>query len=239
MARVIKEEAYAVKRKEILDAAQRLIYTKGYEQMSIQDILDELKISKGAFYHYFGSKLDLLEAMTEGIIDEVNRVLMPIVEDPNLPALQKLQRYFDTAGRWKADRKDLLLQLVRVWYDDHNAIVRQKTYAAAIRSSTPIIARIIRQGVAEGVFHTDYPDQAGEIIFSLFQSLGDTFLFPIILREDLQASDLTLIKNGLAAYTDALERVLGAPHGSIHLLDDKLLATWFAPSKETAHAHFA
>ncbi len=42
MARTVKEEEYAVKRKEILDAAQRLVYTKGYEQMSIQDILNEL-----------------------------------------------------------------------------------------------------------------------------------------------------------------------------------------------------
>ena len=38
MARTVKEEDYAVKRKEILDVAQRLVYTKGYEQMSIQDI---------------------------------------------------------------------------------------------------------------------------------------------------------------------------------------------------------
>jgi AcrR family transcriptional regulator len=49
MARTVKEEEYAVKRKEIVDVAQRLVYTKGFDQMSIQDILDELHISKGAF----------------------------------------------------------------------------------------------------------------------------------------------------------------------------------------------
>jgi len=53
MPRVIKEEDYAARRNGILDAARQLVYTKGYEQMSIQDILDALKISKGAFYHYF------------------------------------------------------------------------------------------------------------------------------------------------------------------------------------------
>lgn len=47
MARIVKEKAYAVKRNEILEAAQRLVYTKGYEQMTIQDILDSLQISKG------------------------------------------------------------------------------------------------------------------------------------------------------------------------------------------------
>src|SRR5262245_58568880 len=54
MARVVKE--HAVRRGEILDVAQRLVYTSGYEQMTIQDMLDELQISKGAFYHYFSSK---------------------------------------------------------------------------------------------------------------------------------------------------------------------------------------
>ncbi|TMD98834.1 MAG: TetR family transcriptional regulator, partial [Chloroflexi bacterium] len=40
MARIVKEQAYAVKRNEILDVARRLVDTKGYEQMTIQDILD-------------------------------------------------------------------------------------------------------------------------------------------------------------------------------------------------------
>jgi len=69
MARIFNykpETAY-----EILDVAQRLVNTKGYEQMTIQDLLDELQISKGAFYHYFGSKQALLEAIIERIVDEV------------------------------------------------------------------------------------------------------------------------------------------------------------------------
>ena len=65
MARIVKEEVYAEKRNAILDVAQRLIYTKGYEQMTIQDMLDDLQISKGAFYHYFDSKQAVLEALVE------------------------------------------------------------------------------------------------------------------------------------------------------------------------------
>ena len=60
MARSVNEKEYAFKRNQILDVTQRLVYTKGYEQMAIQDILDELLISKGAFYHYFDSKPALL-----------------------------------------------------------------------------------------------------------------------------------------------------------------------------------
>src|SRR5512139_475433 len=98
MARSVKEETYAVKRNEILDAAQRLVYAKGYEQMSIQDILNELKISKGAFYHYFDSKGDLLEALIERMRQDVEPIILPVVEDPRLRALEKLQRFFDTSA---------------------------------------------------------------------------------------------------------------------------------------------
>jgi len=89
MARVVKEQERAVKRKEILDVAQRLVYTKGYEQMSIQDILNELHISKGAFYHYFDSKQALLEALIERRQEEAAQLLFPILQDPQLTASKR------------------------------------------------------------------------------------------------------------------------------------------------------
>ena len=70
MPRVVKEEDYAARRNEILDVARKLVYTRGYEQMSIQNILDALKISKGAFYHYFDSKQSLLDGLIERMLDD-------------------------------------------------------------------------------------------------------------------------------------------------------------------------
>ena len=61
MARTLDPAAHALRRDEFVDAAQRLIQSRGYEQMSIQDVLDELGASKGAFYHYFDSKEGLLD----------------------------------------------------------------------------------------------------------------------------------------------------------------------------------
>src|SRR5438270_3185053 len=99
MPRIVKEEEYAGKRNAILDVAQRLVYSKGYEQMTIQDMLDQLQISKGAFYHYFDSKQALLEALIERTKGEVEQLLIPIVHDPHLPALDKLQRVFAILNR--------------------------------------------------------------------------------------------------------------------------------------------
>jgi AcrR family transcriptional regulator len=226
VARTVKEEDYAVKRKEILDVAQRLVYSKGFDQMSIQDILDELKISKGAFYHYFDSKGDLLEALIARMRNEAEPIILPIVDDPNLPTLDKLHRFFDTAARWKTTRKDYILSLLRVWYADDNAIVRQKMQTDSIKWATPLLARIIRDGVQEGVFNTRFPDQAGELVLSMLQYFGDA-LVGLIFSNAATEIELSRAEQLVAAYNDAMERVLGAPAGSLNLIDADTLNEWF------------
>jgi AcrR family transcriptional regulator len=225
MARIVNKEEYEARRNEILDAAQRFIYTEGYDQMTIQEIVDDLQISKGAFYHYFDSKQALLEALIERLLTQAEQIILPIVQDENLPALEKIQRIFSTISRWKASQKEYLLALLSVWYSDDNAIVRQKMLTATITSIAPLLTLAIRQGLQEGVLTTPYPDQAGQVLLSLFQGLGE------ILGELLftpESNDLQYIENTITAYTDALERVLGAPHGSIVIMDAITIKEWFA-----------
>jgi AcrR family transcriptional regulator len=223
MARIVKE--YEVRRSEILDLALRLVYTKGYEQMTVQDILDELKISKGAFYHYFDSKQALLEALIEHTLDEAMQVITPIVDDPSLAALDKLKCVFDTATRWKTAQKAFFLGILRVWYQDGNALVRQKQLAASIQQVAPLVTRIVHQGIREGVMSTSYPDQVGEIALTFLQGLGDT-MAGLILAGAPESEVLAQMEGAIKAYTDALERVLGAPPGSLHLIDIENLKEW-------------
>jgi AcrR family transcriptional regulator len=234
MARSVNEAEYAARRNAILDVTQRLIYTKGYEQMAIQDILAELSMSKGAFYHYFDSKAALLEALVERIGQEVLELLNPIVQDPQLPALEKLQRFFDTAVRWKTARKTFMLELLRVWYADHNAIVRQKILAMWTKYALPLLTEIFYQGIGEGILNIAFPDQVGTVLLSFNQGLGDAFA-ELLLTHEPRGDELQRAERLIAAYNDALERVLGAPAGSLHLMDTESLKEWFvAPSDDLA-----
>jgi TetR/AcrR family transcriptional repressor of nem operon len=234
MARTVNETEYALKRNQILDVTRRLIYTKGYEQMAIQDILDELNISKGAFYHYFDSKPALLEALIERTQGEALELLTPIVCDPQLPALEKLQRFFDTATHWKTAQKALMIELVRVWYTDHNAIVRQKMWAMMTRRTIPLITQIFEQGVREGVFNIPFPDQVGTIFLSFMQGMGDGFA-ELLLAPELRGDEHQRAERLVAGYTAALERVLGLPTDCLSLIDAESLREWFvAPSDKVA-----
>jgi AcrR family transcriptional regulator len=225
MARIVKAEEYAAKRNEILVVAQRLVYSKGYEQMAIQDILDELQISKGAFYHYFDSKQALLEALVEHMLDQVEQIIRSIVQDLQMSALEKLQHIMVTLNRWRTAQKTFLIALLRGWYSDDNAIVRQKVRATIFKRITPLLTEIIHQGVQEGSLTTAYPDQIGEVALSLLQDLWDA-LARLLLSPELKSDDLQRIERIVAAYLDGLERVLGVALGSLHLIDAQVLKEW-------------
>ena len=106
MTRIVKE--YAVRRDEILDAAQRLIYTKGYEKLTIRDILDALQISNGAFYHYFDLKSQLLEAIIERGEDDLDKIFRAIVDDPNLSASDKFRGFFASLDRMRITQQAII-----------------------------------------------------------------------------------------------------------------------------------
>lgn len=226
MARKINPAEHAIKRNEILAVAQRLVYTKGYEQMSIQDLLAELQISKGAFYHYFDSKQALLEALIERMRDEGMSIFHAIIREPGLSARTKLQRFFDAAARWKTERKDYILALMHIWYADENAIVRQKVQAHLLEHTAPLLNELLREGIDEGVISTPFPDQAGEIVLALLHNVGDAL--GRLLLAPPSHGDLERAEQLVAAYDHAIERVLSLPAGSLSLIDANTLGEWFA-----------
>ena len=228
MARIINELEYARKRNEILAAAQRLVYTKGYEEMSIQDLLVELQMSKGAFYHYFNSKQSLLEALIDSMETGAEQLLTPIVEDPHLTAMEKLQRFFSDAAQWKANQKAYLYQLLTVWYDDGNAIVRQKVSLEATRRIAPLISKIVQQGIREGSMHTPFPGQAGEILLALLQNVGDAFGRQLLYPDP--SEDLDKVREIVNAYNLAGERILGTQPGAIQFIEAEVLNEWLVIS---------
>jgi len=210
-----------------VDVAERLIRTRGYERMSIQEIQDELGVSRGAIYHHFGSKEALLEAVVERMTDAVMEILRPTVSDPGVPALQKLQQLFLVAGRWKTERRDLVLALLNVWLSDANAVARVKLRRVGMTRLLPTLEGIIRQGAAEGTFDTTSAGHAARVIWALLESAGET-TGELLVVHDTEAVPLEEAHRTFAAYEEAVERVLGLPAGSFTYIDDQTIRVWFA-----------
>jgi len=226
MARTVNATLYTVRRDAFLDVAQRLIQTKGYEAMSVQDLLDELEASKGAFYHYFDSKQALLEAVVERFADGAMASLAPVLNDPELPALTKLEKVFAGIATLKAEQKDLMLAIIEVWNSDGNAIVREKVRRLSERIMMPLFSAVVRQGVNEGTLHVDSPDDTARVLVSLMQGfqLQATDLF---ITRQVGSISFEVVQRAVAANTEAVERILGVPKGSVKLTDEATLRFWF------------
>jgi TetR/AcrR family transcriptional regulator, transcriptional repressor for nem operon len=236
MARTVKPDEYASKRNEILDVALRQMVTRGFGQVVIQDILKEIQISSGAFHHYFESRDALLEAIILRILEESEKPLLPIIHDPNLSAIQKLQGFFGTLDQLRIAHKEDVVQLERVWYGDENAVVRQRMNEAVVEQRAPLLNEIVRQGIQEGIFTVAYPDQAGEIILALLQGMGDTHakLLINVAYESEECIPATVDRIGKthAAYMDAVEHVLGAPANCLYRADSEAVMMWVSAIRE-------
>jgi AcrR family transcriptional regulator len=226
MARTLDPSAHAIRRDAFLDVALRLIQFKGYEEMSVQDVLDDLDVSKGAFYHYFGSKEALLAAVVDRMIKAATAGMGPVVADPDLTALAKLGRLFTSIAEWKGERTELMIELVRVWFSDSNAVVRDQLRSGTQETLTPLLAQIVRQGKDEGIFTISSPDHTARVLVSILLGLNETASQLFLAR---QAGSVTLedVESTLAAYAEACERVLGLPPGSWPSPDRSILLFWF------------
>lgn len=216
MARHVKPDEYAARRREILDAALRLMYAKGYQAMTIQDVLDDLQMSKGALYHYFDSKQALLDGIVEEMGESGSAALQTAVGDQNLGAIGKLHAYFAVSTRWKAEHATEVTTAMRLWRQENNALLRQKLSQETMRTNTPALEAIIVQGCREGVFDTAYPHEAAIIMAGMGLHLADAII-DAIDADGTNALDATGARAAtiIAAYTDAFERILGAPSGSL------------------------
>jgi len=226
MARTINAAVRTVRKEAFVDAAQRLIQQKGYEQMSVQDVLDELDASRGALYHYFDSKEGLLEAVVDRMADAAMSAVAPVVEDPRLPALRKLEGVFGAIQRFKADRKPLVMALLEVWISDDNAIVRDKLRRTTVARLVPVLSPIIQQGQEEGVFRTGAPAATARILVGLLESFSDIAIEMLLARR-AGAIGFADVEEAVAANTQAWERILGLSPGSLTLIDRDSLLVWF------------
>ncbi|WP_280263387.1 TetR/AcrR family transcriptional regulator [Nocardia wallacei] len=225
MARTVRA-AQTVRREAFVEAATRLIRTKGYEQMSVQDVLDELGASKGSFYHYFDSKRALLVAVSDRMTEAAVAGLTPMLEDPSRTALQKLQAVFTGLADYTGTRRDLVLAVLETWRSDDNAIVREQVRRSGARRLRPVLSALVAQGVDEGAFAAVEPEETAIVMASMLYGFQETGTDLFFARRGGEISfDAVLRAN--AANLAALERLLGLPAGSLEGHDEATLRLWF------------
>jgi AcrR family transcriptional regulator len=227
VARTINPATHAVRRDAFVDVAQRLIQASGYEAFSIQEVIDEVGASKGAFYHYFGAKTDLLEAVVERMADGVEAAWEPVMSRPDRTAVQRFEGILATTAQYKAARRELALAILEAWLSDRNAILREKLRKMVARRLTPVLVRILRQGIDEGEFTTTDPEASARVVVALILGSQEE-ASRLFVERQVNAVSYADVERTFAAFSDALDRILGLQPGRLSLTDPPTLRAWFS-----------
>lgn len=219
MPRVIKHPE--LRRAALLDLAFALFLARGFEHVSLNDLIAEAGISKGAFYHYFDSKEALLAALVERSAREVLAELEPIFQQPGLTALQRLNAGLAESYRAKMARgAPERVAAVAALFRPENAGLYARLMEAWEALYRPLLTELIAQGVADGVFHTFDPEGVGDMIQDFAASAGrlvGRVLAASNEAERQQAIDVAVMR--LRLHGIATDRVLGLPDGSVTVLE--------------------
>jgi AcrR family transcriptional regulator len=227
MVRTRDHAAHAVRRDTFVEVATGLIMQQGYDGMSIQDVLDATGASRGAFYHYFRGKDDLLNAVIDKLVDDAWPMLEGIVSDPSTPAVDKFAGLFTGLASFKAERRDLVLAILRVWLSDENAVLRERWREVSSERLIRLLCVIFEQGRAEGTFRVrDAEADARVIVALMLASNTEASRLYLACREGTVTPDEVYIR--LSAYADAVERLLGLPPDSTPLARRELIQQWYA-----------
>lgn len=142
----------AMKRK-ITDKSIELFERKGFTQTSIQDIVDELGVTKGTFYYYYSSKEQLLMDIHLEYIDELLAQQKEIINCPNSTNKEKLVNLIEQLIkdiRKNGARGRVFFREIRHLSEDNIAIVKEKRNQVRLN-----IESVIRHGIESGEFKAE------------------------------------------------------------------------------------
>ncbi len=211
-------DKYSIKVIEYLRTARRMFLERGYENTSVKNIIDELGVAKGTFYHYFPSKEALLDALISDFTDQFRDKVAELVNREDLNSLEKLNSYFRINREIKKSNPELMMIFLKAMHNNSNILFRHKMHKTGVEKILPEFLKILKQGAAENIFNMDDPEETAEILISI----GTTYLDstgPLMMRIAEEPELIDVIEKKLLAYESSFARLLGIDKKHLKIIE--------------------
>lgn len=193
-----------IRKKEILDAAEFLFSTSGYQQTLISDIVKKIGVAKGTFYYYFSSKEELIEALIKRHLSNFNSEMENMVSSESVLPNRKLELMVSLICKAVIVKKGLLLDYL---YNDHYRHLIDKFFRQAKKILVPILLYIIEEGNLKKVFKVDQPIIAVNYILAILQCFIECIY---------NKTPIEIISVSMVSMQKLFEKMLGLHEGSLH-----------------------
>jgi len=174
---------------EILEAAKRLFLEKGWEHVNIQDIVEEVGVTRGAFYHYFKSREELVEAVFTLIFMDKNP-FMHASREEGLNGLEKLRLAMKQSLKLNTNVA-LAIDMQKIM---NSPMFLKNELSVNDKVMVPYVEKLLEEGNKDGSLSVLYPKQTAQtmVILSniwlnpaLFQVSYDEFMDKILYLEHM------------------------------------------------------
>ncbi|HWR42703.1 TetR/AcrR family transcriptional regulator [Sporomusa sp.] len=191
---------------EILNAAEPLFYSKGYQETSISDIVTNMGVAHGTIYYYFKSKEEILEALIQRyLLTFVSEVKAKIRTD-NITPLCKIQLIIQVLLKSIYRDKKLLFEFI---YNDRMIHFIDKLARQGKHVTNPLFLEIIEEGNQKNYFQTTHPLAAVNIIQAIIDSL---------IKEIYEKSPKELLVYQFKLAEELIDHVLGLKQRTINIV---------------------
>lgn len=162
MTRIVKDPEE--RKQELIAVAERLFMENGYEDTAVSDIVREINVGQGTFYHYFRSKEDILRAVAEKQVAPLAEEVGRIAKSDAHPA-QKLNAMMNSFLKANSSELDLM----KLLHQKGNYLLHQKKEEILEERVLPLMMEIASKGTAERYFNTECPEAA--VVFLLASAI--------------------------------------------------------------------
>lgn len=184
---------------ELLQIAYKMFISKGYENTSVDDIIQEAGIAKGTYYYYFESKEQTLEEVISMMIDKEIETAKQIVS-ASIPVPQKMVGII-TSIRPSSEEGSIEDALLR----PENIIMHSKIKKQLIEKVNPLLCEVVKEGIQEGIFACDNISQRVRMML-------------VVSSEIFDENDYTI--EDIEVFIDMTEKLLGAKSGTMEFIKD-------------------
>lgn len=196
MARVSKQPQE--RRQELVEAAQELFLQQGYDQTAVSDIVKKVGVAQGLFYYYFNSKKDIFLAVIDQFIETRIGDLAVRLRDEAIPPLDRFHNMVPELMRFLRETESMYPRGQEGATPEMYTIVQNHV----LEVMEPMVEKIIREGITQGVMSTLYPSRMARFFISGFMGVESMPNRP-------QAEEML----DMILYT--VERLLGVPRRAL------------------------
>ncbi len=182
------------RKRELLEIAYRMFISQGYENTSVDEIIEAAGIAKGTYYYHFESKEQMLEEVIGMMIDQETEAAERVLQAPvTVP-----EKIVGIIASFRPTQEETPIEGALMRHE--NILMHKKIKERLVETAVPLLAQVVEEGIAGGIFACDNIPERVRMLMIVSSEIFDSGRFT---------------PRDVSVFIDMTEKLLGAKAGAM------------------------